>query len=249
MVEAASLEAVSVIADAVASDLLTVRHLGDSSFINLPIAYTSGTFVTVKIDRVRDGVRVSDGGFAYRELESIGAERSFSKTASGATESEGLNVNKRSIFVDVPRDGIIRAISEVATATWLIVDKVYTRLTEDDVEEAGDALCKRLVSVFGDRHVSASPKIVGSSSSEWEMSAVVTTGDHKAVFHAVGDHANSVYRTNTAFHDLGTLDDPPALVAVVNDRKALGPKLSLIAQAGHVIESEQSDDVYRRAAA
>ena len=81
------------------------------------------------------------------------------------------------------------------------------------------------------------------------MSAVVTAGEHKAVFHAVGDHANSVYRTNTAFHDLGALDDPPALVAVVNDRKALGPKLGLLAQAGHVIESEQPDDVYRRAAA
>ena len=101
MVEAASLEAVSVMAETVANDLLTVRHWGDSSFINLPIAYTSGTFVTVKIDRVRDGVRVSDGGFAYRELESIGAERSFSKTASGTAESEGLNVNKCSIFVGI----------------------------------------------------------------------------------------------------------------------------------------------------
>ena len=88
MVEAASLEAVSVMADAVAGDLLMVRHSGDSSFINLPIAYTSGTFVTVKIARVRDGVRVSDGGFAYRELESIGAERSFSKTALGTARAK-----------------------------------------------------------------------------------------------------------------------------------------------------------------
>ena len=81
MVEAASLEAVSVMAETVANDLLTVRHWGDSSFINLPIAYTSGTFVTVKIDRVHDGVRVSDGGFAYRELESIGVGKIILKNS------------------------------------------------------------------------------------------------------------------------------------------------------------------------
>lgn len=249
MVTTAKGEAVSAIADAVVHDLLNVRHWGDSSFVNLPIAYASGTFVTVKLDRVRKGVRVSDGGFAYRELESLGAERSFHRTAASAAESEGLSVSARSIFVDVPRECLVRAICDVSIATWSVVDNVYARVTEQEEYDIENMLCERLVAVFGDRHVSAAPKIVGSSSSEWKMSAVVDADDHKAVFHAVGDHANSVYRTKAAFHDLGALDDPPILVAVVHDCKALGPKLGLLAQAGRVIEGGQPDDVYRRAAA
>jgi hypothetical protein len=65
----------------------------------------------------------------------------------------------------------------------------------------------------------------------------------------VGAHANSVYRTSAAFHDLAELPSPPRLVAVVKDKHALGPKLMLLSQAGRVIESGQSDDVYQRAAA
>ena len=249
MAATAGQEAISVIADEVVRNLFSVRHWDDSSFINLPIAYTSGTLLTVKLDRTHNGIRVSDGGYAYRELESIGAERSFARTAAGAADSEGLTVTKRSVFVDVPQECLNRAICDVAMTSWSIVDKIYARMTEQDVEDIEDYLCERLASVFGDKRVSSGPNLVGSSSTEWKMSAVVDAGDHRAVFHAVSDHANSVYRAKAAFHDLSALDVAPVLVAVVHDRESLGPRLGLLAQAGRVIEEGQPDDVYRRAAA
>jgi hypothetical protein len=70
-----------------------------------------------------------------------------------------------------------------------------------------------------------------------------------AVFQAVGNHANSIYRASTAFHDLSELPNPPIRIAVVKDKAALGAKLNMLAQAGRVIEDEQPDDVYVRAVA
>ena len=243
------LEAVSDIADAVSHDLLSVSHWDDSSFINLPLAYASGTFVTVRLDRVRGGIRVSDNGFAYRELESLGVERSFPRTARGVAEAEELGVNRRTIFVDVPMECLVGAICDVSLASWSIVDRVFTRISEQTGSDIDGDLHERLSAIFGDARVSVDQEIVGSSSSKWEMSAVVNAGDHKTVFQAVSNHANSVFRTSAAFHDLRALHKPPVVVAVVASRDALGPRLGLLAQAGRVIEGGQPDDVYRRAAA
>ena len=81
------------------------------------------------------------------------------------------------------------------------------------------------------------------------MTAVVTFMASTTAFQAVGNHANSVFRTDAAFDDLAALDVPPKLVAVVKDKKALGTRLALLDRAGRVIDEEQPDDVYRRAAA
>ncbi len=242
-------EAVAKIADAVAHDLIQVSHWGDSSFINLPIAYFSGTFVTVRLDHVRKGIRVSDNGFAFRELESFGTEGSFQKTAQRVAEADELNVNRRTVFIDVPRECVVGAICDVSLASWSIVDKINARPIEQTGPEIEDRLYDRLAAVFGDTHVSVNQEVVGSSSIKWPMSAVIDADDHKAIFQAVNNRANSVYRISAAFHDLGSLHKPPVLVSVVDNQDALGAKLSLLAQAGRVIEGSQSDDVYRKAAA
>jgi hypothetical protein len=89
----------------------------------------------------------------------------------------------------------------------------------------------------------------GSSSIEWDVSAVVETGQKPpVVFQAVSNHSTSIYRTNSAFHDIATLKTPPRLVAVVRSKPALGSRLALLTQAGRVIEEDQPGDVFRRAA-
>jgi hypothetical protein len=69
------------------------------------------------------------------------------------------------------------------------------------------------------------------------------------VFQAVGNHPYSVYKAATAFHDLSELPAPPRCIAVVKDKEAMGVNLNVLAQAGRVIQGDQSDDTYRKAAA
>ena len=63
------------------------------------------------------GFRVSDAGFTYRELEAIGAERSFPRVAKAAAERESVAKNRRVIFVDVSAEDLTRAICDVAAAS------------------------------------------------------------------------------------------------------------------------------------
>lgn len=239
----------ATVAEAVASSLVKARYLGGSTFINLPLIYPGGEFVTVKIDRHPNGVRVSDNGFAYRELESFGVQRSFANTAATIAEAETLEVNRRAIFVDVPIDQLERAICDVAIASWQVADRVIGRAADEEEAAIQEYLGERLVAIFGVAHVNAEQAKIKGQFAEWDVSAVVQTKKHLTVFHAVSNHPNSVFKTSTCFHDLAALEKPPHLVSVVRNKAALGPRYGLLSQAGRVIEEEQPDDVYLRAAA
>jgi hypothetical protein len=67
------------------------------------------------------------------------------------------------------------------------------------------------------------------------------------VFQAVRNNGNSINKASTAFRDLSDLTVPPQLVAVVQSKEAIGPKLTLLAPA-RVLEEGQPDEVYREAA-
>jgi hypothetical protein len=111
-------------------------------------------------------------------------------------------------------------------------------------------LYDRLVAIFGPSRVKPEGiSLPGMSTNLWEVSAFVELGDHGAVFDAVSKHRNSIYRTATKFHDIAALDNPPRLIAVVHDKEELGVGLALLAQAGRVIEQDQANDVFLRAAA
>lgn len=228
-------------------DLLSVRHWGGSSYVSLPMFFPSGAPVTVRVSGGSERFHVDDGGFAYRELESIGAHRSFGKAAPKIAEPEELQFDRRTIYVDTNVAELARAISDIGIASWNMVHAVVSRLAEGG-EEIEEYLRERLVRIFGPTHVEPDEKIIGSSTQEWEVSAILKLGGERTVFQAVADNPISIYRNSTAFHDLAALPTPPRLVAVVNDRKALGTRLSLLSQISRVIESKQPDDAYQRAA-
>jgi len=134
-------------------------------------------------------------------------------------------------------------------ASWNVVSKVYAdKRDEEDEYDLEDELTEKLISLFG--HTKVKPKEVmrGTSSIEWDVSAIVETDHQPVVFQAVSNHSTSIYRTNSAFHDIATIKTPPKLVAVVRSKQALGSRLSLLTQAGRVIEEDQPEDVFRRAA-
>lgn len=235
--------------EAAMEGFLRVRRWGDKVFVNLPLIFPGGSLATVRVSPAPGGYRVDDGGFAYREIESIGAERSFSRTASRIAERDQLELDRRVILVDTTDEELGRAICDVALASHAVAEQVYREAEEQEEGEIEGYLHDRLVRIFGEGQVEDSRSIKGSSTNPWEVSAILHVDSHTTVFQAVGSHANSIYRASTAFHDLAELPTPPRLVAVVKDKAALGARLSLLSQAGRVIQSDQPDEVYLRAAA
>lgn len=235
--------------EAAMEDLIRVKRWGDKVFVNLPLIFPGGSLATVRVAPAPGGYRIDDGGFAFREIESIGAERSFNRTAAKIVERDDLGLNRRVIFVNATEDELGRAICDVALASHAIAEQIYRKAEEQEEGEIEDYLHERLVRIFGESKVEESKSIKGSSTNPWDVSAILHVNSHTTVFQAVGAHANSVYRASTAFHDLADLPSPPRLVAVVKDKAALGPRLSLLSQAGRVIQSDQPDEVYMRAAA
>jgi hypothetical protein len=228
--------------------LVHVRTWGATEYVSLPILYPSGSQVTLRVIPAKGGFRVDDAGFAYRELESVGMERSFGKTAKKVAESEELETTPRLIYAVVPESGLFRAICDVAIASRDITERIYGKIADADEAEITDYLRERLEHIFGPTNLQEGQKIIGSSTNEWEVSAILHTESGLVVFQAVGNHANSIYRANTAFHDLSNLPNPPQRVAVVKDKASLGPKLNMLAQAGRVIQGDQPDEVYLKAA-
>ncbi|WP_428410110.1 hypothetical protein [Hyphococcus sp.] len=234
---------------AAVSSLVTTERVGETTFVNLPMIMPSGSFATVCVSQAPGGYRVSDFAFAFREIERIGYERSFPRTASAVADLEGLQISHRALTVDVPAEHLERAICDVATASWRVVDKVYSRISDRDEAEMADELRQRLASFFGPERIQQEHTIQGASHTDWDVSAIINLNGKKAVFHAVSNYPNAVYKASTLFHDLSALERPPSLVAVVRSKMAMGHNLSILAQAGRIIEEDQSRDVYLKAAA
>ena len=191
---------------------------------------------------------MSDAGFAYRETESFGATRSFGNTARAIAENFGVEVGKRSIYVEVPLEHVERAIFDVSAASSAVADKVIAGLAQESEANISEALLERLDRLFP-KSVEHDGKVVGASATEWDVTAVTRKDGHVAVFQAVSNYPISVFKASTAFHDLAALDNPPNLVAVVSSKAAMGKNYSILAQAGRVIEVGQQDGDFRRAAA
>jgi hypothetical protein len=234
--------------DAAAKELVSVNHWGTMSYISLPLYGPDGSPISVRVTEDMMGFRVDDAGATHRELERLGLERSFARTASTLISDEELSVSDKAITTHAAPDDLARAISDVGVAAWSILDRIHGRLEDAAEEEIAEDLRIRLTTIFGSS-LDAKQTITGLSTTLWSVSAILHV-DHKlAVFQAVTDHANSIYRASAAFHDLASLPEPPTLVAVVRSKAALGPRLGILSQAARVIEQAQSDDVYRRVAA
>ena len=81
-------------------ELVRVQRYDGAYFVNLPILYPDGSYVTIRIDQNGSNVRVSDAGFAYRQVDDIGASRSFKRIANKIANEANVTVSERYIFVD-----------------------------------------------------------------------------------------------------------------------------------------------------
>jgi hypothetical protein len=140
---------------------------GDASFVNMPIVYPSGSFVTVRLTYINNGgIRVSDSGFAYREIESFGAEKSFSKTAKSIAEAFDVDVDRRTLFVDVfDPSQVQRAIFDVSAVSKAVAERIVSNVAFESEVAISDLLHTRLDALFP-KLVEYDGKIVGASSTE-----------------------------------------------------------------------------------
>jgi len=149
--------------------------------------------------------------------------------------------------VDVPEHEVERAILDVSAASYAIATRIVERASSDAEVTISDELHERLDRLFP--QTTYDDKIVGASSTEWEVSAISKFDGETAVFQIVTNYPVSIYKASTAFHDIAKIPNPPRLISVVQSKKEMGKNYSILHQAGRVVEIGQSDDQFKRAAA
>lgn len=232
-----------------AAELVSVRHIRGASFVSLPLIGPDGSSVTVRVVADMFGFRVDDAGATHRDLKRLGLHRSFHKTATAVIGEDDVSIEDEAIVSYAKAADLALAIGDVGCVAWETTRRIYARLDDAGEEEMAESLRLRLAAIFGSS-LDDKQQINGLSTTLWKVSAILEVDGHLAVFQAVTDNANSVYRASAAFHDLASLPKPPSLVAVVKNKAALGPKLAILSQTdARIIEEGQSDDHYKRAAA
>jgi hypothetical protein len=235
--------------DGVARALVDVRHAHDASFISLPVMYPSGSLVIVRIDPHHDGrFLVSDMGMGFEEADIMGAGRLFTHSASVVAVRAGVHFDRHTFSIGIRREQLVGAVSVIAACSQEAVQLATFRLEEKKKADAADRLYERLYHLFSSAKVERDATVVGASNTPWTFTALVRADGHKAVYEPVSDHHNSVASALTKFIDLNQLEHPPARIAVVRKKAALGTKLALISMAANVVEEDVSDETLERLA-
>ncbi|MBF0373444.1 MAG: hypothetical protein HQL38_05025 [Alphaproteobacteria bacterium] len=237
------------VVDGVARALADVRHVQDASFISLPVMYPSGSLAVVRIDLHHDGhFLVSDMGMGFEEADLMGAGRLFAHSAPAVAVRAGVHFDRQTFSLGVRREQLVGAVSVIAACSQEAVQVAAFRLDEKKKADAADRLCERLYRLFTPAKVERGATVVGASNTPWTVTALVRADGHKAVYEPVSDHPNSVASALTKFVDLNQLEHPPARIAVVRNKDALGTRLALIATAANVVEEGVSDQTLQRLA-
>ena len=232
-----------------ARNLMSINIWAGAAYVSFPIFYPSGTSCVVKVEPNGSGFLVSDYGATYREVDHLGLGSGFTKSAKKFAEEIGASIQDQAIVTYATLDTLAMAMASVAQASADVAAKMASRAGTSAEQQIQAELVGRLVQVFGEAAVKPDDHLIGQSDKEWTVDAVVISGGRQIAFDFVRNNAQSVYKVAAKFHDIRAVDQPPLVVAVVEDKEALGVYHSLLTQAGRVIEVSQSDDTFIRAAA
>lgn len=220
--------------------------------VSMPVALCTGTLVDVSVWPEPDGsFMVTDDGIAHFEVVSGAfSERLFRSVAKTRCGSAGAVFDGGTmLFLRVSADQLRGAIIAMANLIKEVVDETIARSIKQKFEGARDALFERLDMAFSPASVSHCASVIGASTAEYEVDALVETRRGLVVFDLFTKDPASIASSFTKLSDLARGDGTPRLVAVTPKPEDIGPKLTLIASVATVIRADSTVDVFRRAAA
>ena len=223
---------------------------GDEAFVRTPMLYPSGSTAVIRVTGSGDTFFVSDHGAGYDEAEMMGGSATFSRNAPAIAQRAGIGFDHHSFFVvQANHHQLPGAVIAVANCSLEAVSITAFKLAERKYVDDSDALYERLVRVFPRTAVARDAAIVGASTTQWHVAALVR-GDHRpTLFEPVSNHHSSIFAVSTKFHDIAEVEDAPARVAVVRKKTELKTYLAVLSQAANVIERDVPNETLIRLAA
>jgi hypothetical protein len=225
----------------VAQQLVRAEHHVGSSMISLPLLYPSGANVVVRVEGSDDRFFVSDAGFGYHEADFMGASLIYARNGKSIAENAGVRFDNQAFFViEASRDQIPGAIVTIGNCSQEATALAAYKLAERRSVDEGEALYERLIQIFPRENIAKDVEIIGSSSTKWPVTALVTVGSgtQKAIFEPVTKYHASVVNAAAKFHDISRLPHAPARVVIIRKKAEFGPWLGLLSQAASVIDAD-----------
>lgn len=201
-----SMRDMGAIAAAVVRNLSQSTTRGDLSIITTPVLAYGHTFVPVHLAPNGNGILVSDGGFARREVSMMGGDTYLSANAHRVASRYGIGFDGDLFFAIEGHDevdSVTAAVAAVANAAKDTIETVAERIADRNTDGAREHLFGVLRSTFGrGRVVTGQRARVRGAQEEWDFDAVVQTPRQQFAVLIVSPFTNSVTTAFSKFSDI-----------------------------------------------
>jgi hypothetical protein len=231
-------------------ELVSYQMRGSVAYVQMPLAYDSGTVIVLEVRETGKGFMVSDANGAFDEADNVGAVQAFSRYAALQADRDGVVYANESFFLDdIPAEHLASAAMTVATCSHTAANHVVQRYLEDAREDQAERLFARLSRTFDKSRIAKKFTIRGVSNHQWKVDVAVLQGKTPVLFEAVsGASKNSIYQAVAKFSDIAKLKDAPRRISSVHDKDELGDLLGVLAQSSNVIEDTTSEAALKKIA-
>lgn len=228
--------------------LVSVREVGHSTFVNIPVLYPSGSHAAVSVTTYNDHYFVSDAALGLQEAELAGIGEFYDRAAKDAAEWFGVSFDGASVFeAKAPLDRIDGAITAIANASTSAVGRALMRAAETKDRQKNEELFERVQSIFGPQNVAKQREVQGVEAT-WTAHNVVQMHDRIAVFEFVSDHGNAIASKYLMFSDLSRAAPAPSLNSVVRSIARMSPKQHMLGDVSNVVEIDAAATRFRELA-
>lgn len=232
----------AAIARDVARQLSRAFEHQDGVYISTPLIFASGAPVVVQISQGPDHTfAVSDLGAGYHEGRLTGADQHYTRAVNEVAAKAGIRSDGKVLSdTDVTREQLPAAVTVVANCSLEAWNLAEHRNRERKRQDTADEFFARMFRAVKRRQpladIDRNVSFRGNSSSEWDFDLLIKVRDDRSLFDFVSPHPQSVAFATTKCSDVGHLPEPPTLVCIVENKRALGPRLGWLLPVATVIE-------------